>query len=325
MVYILTDEEKSDVLAVAQRLGYATRWEDIHNPYLFLQALTQRSYTNEHHDSENNEVLAFYGDRVLEWYVTRSLMNRFTGEGEETPWLLSDFGEDEYTDLKSKLVRRTNLARIARYYGFGDYLRVGKGSKKSEMNSDNVLGELMEALIGACAIDSSYDYERKMNDPKYILKGMGFNSFTLDMLSFAPASLHPVQSYENPCLSNLMPTDFRRVDNVISKLLDDERFLDKEENKEFIRKDSIIKEQDFENPKGALNKLYTKGIIKEPVYETLDQSYDDDGNRQLWKCSCTVEGFDTQECTGYFYKKSNAEADAAKKVLMEILKENPGL
>lgn len=75
---------------------------------------------------------------------------------------------------------------------------------------------------------------------------------------------------------------------------------------------------------GALNKLYTKGIIGEPVYEMVHQSLDDD-NRQLWKCSCTVKGFKTQECTGYFYKKSNAEADAAKKVLMQILNKNPGL
>lgn len=324
MVYILTDEEKSDVLAVAQRLGYATKWEDIHNPYLFLQALTQRSYTNEHHDAENNEVLAFYGDRVLEWYVTRALLERFSGEGEETPWLLSGFGEDEYSNLKSKLVCRTNLARIARYYDFGDYLRVGKGSKEAEVNSDNVLGELMEALIGACAIDSAFDFEQNMNNPRYVLRSMGVDSFTLNMLPFAPTSLHQERTYENPCLSNAMPTDYQRVDNIISKLLDDERFLDEEGIKEFIRKDSIITKQDFENPKGALNKLFTKGIIDEPVYETIDQSYDDD-SRQLWKCSCSVEGFETQECTGYFYKKNNAEADAAKKVLMEILKENPGL
>ena len=140
MVYVLSDEEKSDVLDVAQILGYATKWEDIHNPYLFLQALTQRSYTNEHRDAENNEILAFYGDRVLEWYVTRMLLNRFSGEGEETPWFLSDFDEDKYTNLKSKLVCRSNLAKIARYYDLGDYLRVGRGSKESETNSDNVLG-----------------------------------------------------------------------------------------------------------------------------------------------------------------------------------------
>ena len=305
MAYVLSDEEKSDVLDVAQILGYAKKWEDIHNPYLFLQALTQRSYTNEHHDAENNEILAFYGDRVLEWYVTRMLLNRFSGEGEETPWFLSDFDEDKYTNLKSKLVCRSNLAKIARYYDLGDYLRVGRGSKESETNSDNVLGELVEALIGACALDSSYDYEKKMNYPFTTL----FDQY---------------HSNENPPLSNLMPIDSNRIDDVIGRMLDSERFLDEAENKEYIHKDSIIKEQDFENPKGALNKLFTKGIISEPVYEIIDQSEDDD-NRELWKCSCTVEGFETQECKGYFYKKSYAESDAAKKVLMEILNENPGL
>lgn len=324
MAYVLSNEEKSDVFEVAQALGYATKWEDIHNPYLFLQALTQRSYTNEHRDAENNEILAFYGDRVLEWYVTRMLLNRFSGEGEETPWFLSDFDEDEYTNLKSKLVCRSNLAEIARYYDLGDYLRVGRGSKESEANSDNVLGELVEALIGACALDSSYGYEKKMNDPRRILKDMGMDSFIFGCMLPNPTSLHQKHSYENPCLSNLMPIDSNRIDDVIGRMLDSERFLDEVENKENIHKDSIIKEQDFKNPKGALNKLYTKGIIDEPVYEMVHQSLDDD-NRQLWKCSCTVKGFETQECTGYFYKKSDAEADAAKKVLMEILNENPGL
>lgn len=324
MAYVLSDEEKSDVFDVAQALGYATKWEDIHNPYLFLQALIQRSYTNEHRDAENNEILAFYGDRVLEWYVTRMLLNRFSGEGKETPWFLSDFDEDEYTNLKSKLVCRSNLAKIARYYDLGDYLRVGRGSKESETNSDNVLGELVEALIGACALDSFYGCEKKMNDPRRILEGMEMDSFMFSCMLPNPTSLHQNHSYENPCLSNLMPIDSNRIDDVISRMLDSERFLDEVKNKEYIDKDSIIKEQDFENPKGALNKLYTKGIIGEPVYEMVHQSLDDD-NRQLWKCSCTVKGFKTQECTGYFYKKSSAEADAAKKVLMEILNENPGL
>lgn len=324
MAYVLSDEEKSDVFDVAQALGYATKWEDIHNPYLFLQALTQRSYTNEHRDAENNEILAFYGDRVLEWYVTRMLLNRFSGEGKETPWFLSDFDEDEYTNLKSKLVCRSNLAKIARYYDLGDYLRVGRGSKESENNSDNVLGELVEALIGACALDSSYDYEKKINNPRRILESMGMDSFMFGCMLPNPTSLHQNHSYENPCLSNLMPIDSNRIDDVIGRMLDSERFLDEVENKEYIHNNSVIKEQDFENPKGALNKLYTKGIIGEPVYEMVHQSLDDD-NRQLWKCSCTVKGFEVQECTGYFYKKSNAEADAAKKVLMEILNENPGL
>lgn len=101
-----------------------------------------------------------------------------------------------------------------------------------------------------------------------------------------------------------------------------------EQNKEGnignIQEDSIITEEDFENPKGALNKLYTKGIINEPVYKIMEQICDDD-NRQLWACSCTVDGYETQQCEGYYYKIKYAEADAAKKVLMEILKDNQGL
>lgn len=310
MVYVLSDEDKSDIFEVAKKLGYATKWQDIHNPYLFLQALTQRSYSNEHHNVENNEVLAFYGDRVLEWYVTKMLMDRFSGEGEETPWLLSDFDEAEYTDLKSKLVCRSNLANIARYYDLGDYLRVGRGSKKSETNSDNVLGELMEALIGACAIDSS-NSQRKGQIPTSL--------FSVEQL-LSGGVIFPANqmSVKNDSVKN------DNVEKIISQLLNIEQFLDEEENKEYIQNDSIIKEQDFENPKGALNKLYTKGMISEPVYEIVDQSEDDD-NRHLWKCSCTVEGFTTQKCDGYYYRRNYAEADAAKKVLMEILKVNPGL
>ena len=101
-----------------------------------------------------------------------------------------------------------------------------------------------------------------------------------------------------------------------------------EQNKEGnignIQEGSIITEEDFENPKGALNKLYTKGIIDEPAYEIVDQIYDDD-NRQLWACSCTVDCYETRRCEGYYHKVKYAEADAAKKVLMEILKDNPGL
>ena len=106
MVYTLTNQEKSGVFDVAKILGYSSRWEDIHNPYLILQALTTNSYANEHRDALDNGVLAFYGDRVIEWYVTRKLMDRFSFEGKEMPWLVSRFHKKEYTDTKSKLVCR---------------------------------------------------------------------------------------------------------------------------------------------------------------------------------------------------------------------------
>ena len=218
MAYILTNQEKSDVLAVSRILGYASRLEDIHNPYLILQALTQTSYVNEHRDTEDNEVLAFYGDRVIEWYVTRKLMDRFAGEGEDTPWLVSDFGEDGYSEIKSKLVCRENLARIASCYDLENYIRTGKGSAKAEKDSTNVLGELREALAGAFAIDSSYGIHDKPN-----LNSSWLN-FTFPITLLCHSS---TQSNQNR-LPDLMTIDYERIDKVIGGFLDIEHFLDKE-------------------------------------------------------------------------------------------------
>ena len=218
MAYILTNQEKSDVLAVSRILGYASRLEDIHNPYLILQALTQTSYVNEHRDTEDNEVLAFYGDRVIEWYVTRKLMDRFSFEGTEMPWLVSRFHKKEYTDTKSKLVCRKNLARIASSYHLENYIRTGKGSAKAEKNSTNVLGELREALVGAFAIDSSYGIQdsQNLNYPWHNL----------------PTSLASLCGSSTQCNQNrlldLMTMDYERIDKVIGGFLDIEHFLDKE-------------------------------------------------------------------------------------------------
>ena len=218
MVYTLTNQEKSDVFDVARILGYSSRWEDIHNPYLILQALTTNSYANEHRDALDNGVLAFYGDRVIEWYVTRKLMDRFSFEGKEMPWLVSRFHKKEYTDTKSKLVCRENLARIASSYHLENYIRTGKGSAKAEKDSTDVLGELREALVGAFAIDSSYGIQdsQNLNYPWHNL----------------PTSLASLCGSSTQCNQNrlldLMTRDYERIDKVIGGFLDIEHFLDKE-------------------------------------------------------------------------------------------------
>lgn len=138
-------------------------------------------------------------------------------------------------------------------------------------------------MVGAFTIDSSYGIQdsQKPNSPWQNLP-----------TSIALLCGSPTQYNQNR-LPDLMTMDYERIDKVIGGFLDIERSLDEEANKRNIQEDSIITEEDFENPKGALNKLYTKGIIDEPVYEIVNQIYDDD-NRQLWACTCTVDGYETQ-------------------------------
>ena len=43
------------------------------NPKLLEQAFTRKSYSEEHPGIRDNEVLEFYGDEVLDFFVTKSL------------------------------------------------------------------------------------------------------------------------------------------------------------------------------------------------------------------------------------------------------------
>ena len=71
---------------------------------LLQQALTHRSYVNEHDDPEavDNERLEFLGDAVVDFIAGEMLFHRFP-----------DVDEGDLTRLRSALVRTESLARLA--------------------------------------------------------------------------------------------------------------------------------------------------------------------------------------------------------------------
>lgn len=83
-------------------------------------------------------------------------MDYYSLEGKDTPWLLSRLQAGDYSRIKSDLVSRENLTRISRQLGINELFRTGEGSFEAEKDSPNLPGETLEALIGACALDSSY-------------------------------------------------------------------------------------------------------------------------------------------------------------------------
>lgn len=105
---------------------------------LYEQALTHGSASPQHY-----ERLEFLGDRVLGLVMAQWLYTRFPGEKEG---LLSR--------RFNQLVAGGTCATIARQVGVRPYLRLGKQARDDgAMESDNVLGDVMEALIGALYLD----------------------------------------------------------------------------------------------------------------------------------------------------------------------------
>ncbi|MCG8325076.1 MAG: ribonuclease III, partial [Thiotrichales bacterium] len=68
-----------------------------------------------------------------------------------------DLTEGDLTRIRSSLVKRETLARIAREISLGDHLLLGEGERKSGgWSRDSILSNSMEAIIGAVFLDSDF-------------------------------------------------------------------------------------------------------------------------------------------------------------------------
>jgi ribonuclease III len=125
---------KADVGAfVRDKLGHQPK--DLR---LFELALTHASA-----GSDNYERLEFLGDRVLGHVIARALFDRHPKEP-----------EGYLSRRYNVLVARETCAEIGRELGVPSLVRLGKQAREDgATQSDNVIGDVVEALIGALLID----------------------------------------------------------------------------------------------------------------------------------------------------------------------------
>ena len=132
---------RSDLFAsLTAQLGIALK------PELLELAFTHRSFAYESGAKETNERLEFLGDSVLGLIVTEELYLRYP-----------DLDESRLSPLRSGIVNMRALADIARTLELGKYIRLGKGEEVTNGRDKNsLLGDALEALIGAIYIDSGF-------------------------------------------------------------------------------------------------------------------------------------------------------------------------
>ncbi|MDX1659668.1 MAG: ribonuclease III [Nitriliruptorales bacterium] len=110
-------------------------------------ALTHRSYSFENGDVPHNERLEFLGDAVLGLAVTDHIFQRH----EESP-------EGRLAKLRAAAVKAETLAEVARQFGLGRFVRLGKGEASSGgHDKESILADTLEAVIGAYYVDHGYE------------------------------------------------------------------------------------------------------------------------------------------------------------------------
>ncbi|CAD5934259.1 Ribonuclease 3 1 [Planktothrix tepida] len=140
-----------------------TKLPEIKNEQLRLQALTHRSYINEHPNAgEDNERLEFLGDAVLGFLVGELLFKK------RYPEDMTKMSEANMTRLRSALVDEKQLAKFAIQFNLGELLRLGKGAiRDGGRTNPALLSDAFEAYIGAYYLDTNIDAVRDFIHPLF--------------------------------------------------------------------------------------------------------------------------------------------------------------
>ena len=115
------------------------------------EALYARALTHGSHGADTYERLEFLGDRVLGLVVA--------------DWIFSRFPQDSEGKLSPRfnnLVSGETCAEVGRSIGLAARLRLGKQAMDDgAYDSDNVLGDAVEALIGAVFLEHGLEAARR--------------------------------------------------------------------------------------------------------------------------------------------------------------------
>lgn len=140
--------DKTKLKSLQKTLGYKFKDRD-----LLLQALTHPSFVQSSENSHfHNQRLEFLGDAVLGMIVADEL---FIAYPEEREGFL--------TKGRSTICHGKGLTKLAKNLKLDDYLRLGRGEKKAKTKErSQILGDCLEAIIGAVYLDGGYKPARKL-------------------------------------------------------------------------------------------------------------------------------------------------------------------
>lgn len=322
--------DRNEIREIESAIGYRfRRWE------LLQQAFIRRSYAKEF-GGEHNEVLEFIGDKVLDVVIVKLLAQKY-GEVNDDNEYENDYSEGKLTELKKRLVEKKMLALRIDSLGLADYLIMGKGDvEQGVADSPSVKEDLFEAIIGAVAIDTDFDYVKlsevveMMLDPEYYLDNDfdESNNYVSLIQEWSLKEFGELPRYTYiQSLTGWYSTILLKLNSLNnafsaegrSKI--EARMLAAKKAYEYLYENDLLFtiKDEIENPcfKLAINQLQElaqKGYFSLPEY-SFEETYDSDGN-PCWKCYCNIK-----ERSNYWWAISSSKKQAKKIAAWSMLKD----
>ena len=115
---------------------------------LLTRALTHKSHYNElgKKGPGHNEKLEFLGDAVIDLSLTELLLKTYP-----------ESSEGDLSKVRASLVNETVLAEIAKVFGLGDQMLLGRGELQTGgKEKPRLLASVFEAVVGALYLDAGF-------------------------------------------------------------------------------------------------------------------------------------------------------------------------
>lgn len=321
---------KDDVKKIENVIGYTFK-----NKYLLQQAFIRKSYAKEH-GGEHNEVLEFIGDKVLDVKIVELLSYKY-GDVNNDQEYENDYSEGKLTELKKQLVEKKMLASRIDSLDLAQYLIMGKGDVEQGVDdSPSVKEDLFEAIIGAVAIDSDYNYKKLdevielMLDPDYYLDNNFDESNNYvnlvqewSLKEYGELPEYSYQEYSTKWYAtiSILINNYNRRFSAYGDSKSEARMNAAEEAYKYLDNNDLlftikdeIEEPSFDLAINQLQELSQKGYFSLPDYK-FEETHDNNGN-PAWKCSCIIK-----ERPKYWYSTSSSKKQAKKQAAWAMLKE----
>lgn len=140
-----------DVSECESRIGYI-----FNDKTLLRKCFTHSSYANEH-KTDDNELLEFFGDAIIEYVVTEHLFKNAYGD------------EGKLTTLRAEIVSKPPLLRAVKKLGLGEFALLGNGQEKTIGEDDKLYSSLYEALVAGIYLDGGLTAVKKFIKETIIL------------------------------------------------------------------------------------------------------------------------------------------------------------
>jgi len=350
---------------IEECIGYTFR-----NKALLREAFIRSSWAEENICSHSCEVMEFIGDKVLDYLIVKRIVHRFSQLDSDVIVDVSDshrelvaeykylnsgeYNEGRLTKIKARLVCAESLSAAVGRLGLQQYLIMSRGDEQNHVeNETHVKEDLLEAILGAVAVDCGWDIptldalvDRLLDPVKALDEGLSDDNYTGLLQSWyqkrndgalpeyavaetakgfrAEVNIHPELSEEYLQFTGreVVFTGFgRSKKEAVSEAARQawERISAERDTYEtFV---SLVGEPDEERAVNQLQELWQKGYIEKPEY-IFQCTADKDTGADLWTCECRL-GTSTSTYSAEGNNKMEAKKIAAFCTAIELQNE-PG-